>query len=182
LCGTGLLKDGVELLLSAWRAVRERSVVSISQSIAGSAKAWTVKEWHHPYAAVREFGDRRWLQLREEGSKECGELLAEVQRAPPETRKETYPKYEGQLDEMKREGDAYTSILLEDLQEKLLRGQLIARGFGEPFLHGAPYLTISRHEWRIIELELPARAQGGGVSYVGLTIGKVGTKSFFRRG
>jgi hypothetical protein len=74
-----------------------------------------------------------------------------------------------------------TDILLEDLQEKLLCGELIARGFREPFLHGAPYLTISRLEWHVLEVKLPDRASGGGVSYVGLTIGKAGTKRLFRR-
>jgi hypothetical protein len=69
----------------------------------------------------------------------------------------------------------------EDLNRRLATGELVARGFREPFSHGAPYLTISRHEWKIIRLEPPDRAQGGGVSYVGLTIGRVGTKSFFRR-
>jgi hypothetical protein len=69
-----------------------------------------------------------------------------------------------------------------DLKEQLTMGELIARGFREPLSHGAPYLTISRHEWRVIELKLPDRAEGGGIGYVGLTIGKPGTKRLLRRG
>jgi hypothetical protein len=84
----GLLKDGAELLLSTWRAVRERSAISISQSIAGWAKSWTVNEWHHPYDAVRDFGERGWVQRREELSEKGNQLTqkfrAEVQRMAPE--------------------------------------------------------------------------------------------------
>jgi hypothetical protein len=84
-----------------------------------------------------------------------------------------WPKWLEQIDE-----DQYCA----DLKEQLTRGELIARGFREPLSHGAPYLTISRHEWRVIELKLPDRAEGGGIGYVGLTIGKPGTKRLFRRG
>jgi hypothetical protein len=52
--------------------------------------------------------------------------------------------------------------------------------FDEPFSHGAPYLTIPRQEWLIIKLEAPDRAEGAGVGYIGLRIGKAGTKSVFR--
>ena len=60
----------MELLLSAWRAVRERSPISISQSIAGWAKAWTVNEWYHPALAAEEFGDQDWLRDLKEAKQE----------------------------------------------------------------------------------------------------------------
>ena len=71
---------------------------------------------------------------------------------------------------------------LRRFSRRLRRGELIARGFREPLSPGAPYRPISWHEWRVMELKLPDRAEGGGIGYVGLTIGKPGTRRLFRRG
>jgi hypothetical protein len=104
--------------------------------------------------------------------------------SPPLGTHETPEKTEARkllkrYEDVKRKVEAFTNLIYKDLDEQLVRGELIARGFREPFSHGAPYLTISRHEWRIIKLGPPDRAEGGGVSYVGLTIGKVGTSHSF---
>jgi hypothetical protein len=74
-------------------------------------------------------------------------------------------------------------FLWKSYRDSLHGGELIARGFAEPSSHGAPYLTISRHEWQILKLDPQGdqAARGGGVGYIGLTIGKPGTRSFFRR-
>ena len=42
-------------------------------------------------------------------------------------------------------------------------------------------MTIARREWHVLELKPPNRAEGGGIGYVGLEIGKPGIKSFLRR-
>ena len=116
-------------------------------------------------------------------TKKAGVEWAKVYEAMPETPEELEAREQfHQQDEVEsRRMAAVDQWINEDLNRRLAAGELIARGFREPFSHGAPYLTISRHEWKIIRLEPPDRAQGGGVSYVGLTIGRVGTKSFFRR-
>jgi hypothetical protein len=170
-------------------------------TVAG-ARGWTVDQWYHPAEAVKEFGDQNLLQLREEAEQRRDEALAErgegitigdrpipPYRSPevPETPEEAearkrFSALDQQYDDTRRKVDALTYLIREDLIARLTRGELIARGFREPFSHGAPYLTISRHEWRVIGLQLADRAgDGGGVSYVGLTIGKVGTKSLFWR-
>jgi hypothetical protein len=111
-----------------------------------------------------------------EWAKEEGYYLSETPEAPEHVRK-LYKQY---LD-TKPQVEAYNNLIREDLNERLARGELIAKGFQEPFSHGAPYLTIARHEWLILKLVWPDRAQGGGASYIGLTIGKAGTRSIFRR-
>jgi hypothetical protein len=49
-------------------------------------------------------------------------------------------------------------------------------------IHGAPYLPISRSEWLILHLDVQeGTAEGEGIKYVGMTIGRTGTKLFFQR-
>jgi hypothetical protein len=70
-----------------------------------------------------------------------------------------------------------------EIHAELIRGELIARGFRVPFSPGAPYLTISRQEWRVLNLLYPNHAVDGSsnYAYVGVTIGKPGTKRFLRQ-
>jgi hypothetical protein len=121
------------------------------------ARGWTVDDWYHPYDAAEKFGDQFYFQSWRKAYDTGGE-------------------------DAMGQAEGYERLIREDLNERLVRGELIARGFREPFSHGAPYLTISRHEWLIIKLvPLDDRAQGGGVSYIALRIGKAGTRSIFRR-
>jgi hypothetical protein len=137
------------------------------------ARGWTVGRWYHPYEAYEKFGDQDWLRYyNQEQEKAFVEFGKDHGREylPHAISRE----YEDKIRQ-------YDHLIREDLHERLARGELIARGFREPFSHGAPYLTISRHEWLIIKWVEPDRAEGGGVSYIGLTIGKAGTRSIFRR-
>jgi len=140
---------------------------------------WTVDQWYHPTAAIDQFGDQDLVARRDEAHREANRLWKEVPSGVGITPEE-YTSARHRADHASQRVGALGALLQEGLKARLVNGELIARGFREPFSHGAPYLTISRHEWRIIKLEPPDRAAGGSVSYVGLTIGKVGTKSFFR--
>jgi hypothetical protein len=143
------------------------------------AKGWTVDRWYDQSQAYEKFGDQDWLryykQEQEKASVEWGKAprRAEDYYSPHPTISTIYRQCEDKMAQ-------YDFLIREDLHERLARGELIARGFREPFSHGAPYLTISRHEWLIIKLVYPDRAEGGGVSYIGVTIGKAGTRSIFR--
>ena len=157
---------------------------------------WTVDEWYHPYLAVEEFGNRDWLRDRKEAQHrqdkvavELTELVAKGIVPYPLTwsdepevteAKERSRKLDEQYKHVTVQIEALTDLIHQDLEWRLAAGELVARGCREPF--GGPYLTISRHEWQVLKLELPACAKGGGVSYIGLTIGKPGTKRLFRRG
>jgi hypothetical protein len=195
----GFLKDGAELLLSAWRAVRERSTLAVFQSSIARARGWTVDEWYYPFSAVAEFGDPHWLQRLREAEQRREKARAERDKLSPSYHsdfpsfgeepegpeepeaRERFLAFDEQYKEAKLTADAATSVIMGDLLNQLIRGELIAQGFREPFAQGAPYLTISRHEWHVIRLEKLNGASGGGVTYIGLTIGKAGTKRFFRR-
>jgi hypothetical protein len=149
------------------------------------ARGWTVDDWYDPYDAAEKFGNQGLLRARQKSAQQRDKVAAEwgkVLEAMPQTPKELEAReqFDQQHEVESRRIAACDRLINEGLNGRLATGELIARGFREPFSHGAPYLTISRHEWKIIKLEPPDRAQGGGVSYVGLTIGKVGTKSFFR--
>ena len=93
-----------------------------------------------------------------------------------------------ELEEVTERSKHLRERLLRDLRARLTSGELIARGFREPISQTTPYLTISRHEWRVILLESPGetdtsgRAAGAGIAYIGLTIGKPRTKRLLRRG
>jgi hypothetical protein len=150
----GVLKDGFDILA-------EHGVDSMCKSIAGWAKALTVAEWLAAPTAIEKFGNQDWIRLRSEDAEEA--------YRPGRDSEQGHRLYE-----------AATDVLLEDLREKLLRGELMARAFREPFAPRAPYVTIARHEWRVLELKTPDRAEGAGVGYAGVTIGKVGTKRFFQ--
>ena len=162
----GVLKDGYDILLGTWRAVRECQWSSIFQALAVQAKVWTVAEWYELPAAIEKLGDLVWARQRIKVRKKLGEL------------EELDPRYVDAELQIEHRDD----ILLPGLNRRLRRGELIARGFREPLSPGAPYRPISWHEWRVMELKLPDRAEGGGIGYVGLTIGKPGTRRLFRRG
>jgi hypothetical protein len=136
----------------------------------------TVDEWYHPSVAIREFADPELLRGREIADQEAArvEWPSGAGMSPEEYRSAT-----ARAESVQARADNLRKLVTENIKDQLVRGELIARGFREPFSHGASYLTISRHEWRIIKLEPPDRAAGGGVSYTGLTIGKAGTARLF---
>ena len=136
-------------------------------------RAWTVDQWYELPAAIEKLGDQVWARQRIKVRKKLGEL------------EELDPRYV----DAERQIEHLDDILLPGLNRRLRRGELIARGFRRSSERtvavldpGAPYRTISPHEWRVIELKLPDRAEGCGIGYVGLTIGKPGTRRLFRRG
>jgi hypothetical protein len=160
---------------------------------------WTVDQWYRPYDAIQRFGDQGWVQRRNEARNEQSRLAAALHEhrckfgegwapdvadtpAVAEAKERERALHE-QWEAANSEFDHFDYLLSEDLHDRLLSGELIARGFNEPFAHGAPYLTISRHEWLIINLQdqpiTPVRAEGNGISYIGITIGKPGTKRLF---
>jgi hypothetical protein len=139
----------------------------------------TVDRWYPLDAAIREFGDPELVDDSAKAHQKWWQLFTE-QATGAELN-------QADLEEATEQDNYLRERLLEDLRDRLTFGELIARGFREPISHGAPYLTISQHEWRVIELQRPEyvdgdRAAGGGIAYVGLTIGKPGTKRLFRRG
>jgi hypothetical protein len=139
------------------------------------ARGWTVGHWYHPYDAAQKFGDQEYFRFYNEAQQE--DTKAYIEWCGNTGDDALYKQWK----DAKGKTEGYDNLIREDLDERLARGELIARGFREPFSHGAPYLTISRHEWLIIKLVSPDRAEGGGVSYIGLRIGKAGTRSVFRR-
>jgi hypothetical protein len=144
------------------------------------------------------FGDPDLLQRRREAEERREKARAERDKLSPsrnhpdlpfvepeepeeQEARERFIAFHKQYQDAKLTADAFTSLIIADLHGQLVRGELIARGFRKPFAQGAPDLTISRHEWHVIRLEELTGASGDGVGYVGLTIGKVRSKSFFRR-
>jgi hypothetical protein len=143
------------------------------------ARGWTVDHWCDLASAAEEFGDQELVGRRQEvwqRREDVWEAMHE-QVIGSDVYKELKRQYEGE----QQTADLFTNLIYIDLREQLARGELTARGFREPHSHGVPSLTIRREEWPIIMLEPPDRAEGAGIGYVGLTIGKVGTKSLFRR-
>jgi hypothetical protein len=144
-------------------------------------RRWTVDQWYEPFAAIREFADQDLLGRSDNADEEHRRLGDELPSGAGMTAEE-YKNARDQADRASVRVRALRALLQEDLERQLVSGDLIARGFREPFTHGAPYLTISRNEWRIIKLEPPSHATGGGVSYVGLTIGRPGARRFLGSG
>jgi hypothetical protein len=138
-------------------------------------RGWTVEQWYTFVEAIYEFVDQEWVRQHNEAYEKINKAFGEFDTNMTDQKQYEYAR------RLQVDADAYDNLIFEELHERLARGELIARGFREPLSHGAPYLTISRHEWRIIKFELPNRAVGGGISYIGLTIGKPGAKRFFRR-
>jgi len=134
-------------------------------------RSWTVLEWLEPYDAVIKFGDpsiaSRVVATRV-ALATCGYPNTEEQRT--------------HYDPLKLRADLETSVLLTNIIPFLLNGSLVAKGYRNPMVHGAPYLPIARSEWLILQLDIDrSSAEGEGIKYVGMTIGKSGTKRFFQR-
>jgi hypothetical protein len=143
------------------------------------ARVWTVDHWYPAADAPGKFGDQDILRHFNEVQQKKTSAFLEWSKGY--TISKTPLQEDKQYLLTKAQVERYGNLIREDLNEQLARGELIAKGFREPFSHGAPYTTISRHEWLVIKLVPPDHAQGGGVSYIGLTIGKAGTRSIFRR-
>jgi hypothetical protein len=201
----GILKDCAELLLDTWRHIKERSSLALLQATAAHVKGWSVDQWYLPIDAAEKFGIpglQGLLRYLEAAKQEQQETRAELRehlkvwaelreyfkdrtQTPSETReiieaRERFRVLHKQYKREKMNVQECMKFIFLGLNAQLANGELIARGFQEPCSHGSPYLTISRYEWLIIELKAPDRAEGAGVSYAGVTIGEVGTRSFFR--
>jgi hypothetical protein len=152
------------LVKDLWGWVSTRFQGGVVRSTFLGARAWTVDEWHSAAYAEAHFANP-------DLSRKLGELDLSID-------KEGTPRYE----EAYRHATTLQLRIETDLNDQLVSGKLIARGFREPFTPGARYLTISRHEWRVLKLDAWSdRVEGGGVSYIGVTIGRAGAKRFFRR-
>jgi hypothetical protein len=145
-------------------------------------RRWTVDQWYPASTAIREFADQDLVRRSDKANQEANQLWEEALGITWEAYPEAYKASRAQANDATIRADALYELLREGLECQLLNGDLIARGFAEPYVHRAPYLTISRHAWRVIKLEAPeTRAAGGGISYIGVTIGKPGTKRFLWR-
>jgi hypothetical protein len=154
------------LVKDVWGWASTRLQGGLLRSTFLGAKAWTVDEWHSAAWAEVYFANP--------------DLNQKLKELAPELRKdkEGTPRYE----EAHRHARMLQLHIETDLNDQLVSGKLIARGFREPFTPGGRYLTISRHEWRVLKLDAWSdRVEGGGVSYIGVTIGRAGAKRFFRR-
>jgi len=159
------------LLKDLWSLLRDRRLLH-----AEVLRQLTVDEWYHPSVAISEFADPQLLGAREIADQEAARINwpSGAGMSPEE-----YRSARARAESVQASADNLHQRVMENIQGQLVCGELIARGFREPVCHGAFYLPISKHEWRILKLEPPDRAAGGGVSYTGLTIGKADTRRFF---
>src|SRR5215469_15554087 len=155
------------LLKDARSSLRGINPCALYQSSMARGKGWTVDRWYTPSEAVEKFGDQDYLRRLKEFNEEQDKAWnAWFNDGAP------LLVTMGQYDEAKLTIEALVNLINEDLNDQLVSGELIARGFREPFSPGGAYLTISRHEWRVVKFQASDRMEGGGVSYIGLTIGK----------
>src|SRR5215470_3441416 len=70
----GLLKDSIELGLSAWRNISKGWLLSLFQSTVARAKGWRVDQWYSLDEAVREFGDRELVRSSAEANRKWWQL------------------------------------------------------------------------------------------------------------
>ena len=161
------------LLKDLWSLLRDRRLLH-----AEVLRQLTVDEWYHPSVAISEFADPQLLGAREIADQEAARINwpSGAGMSPEE-----YRSARARAESVQARADSLHKLVTENIEGRLVSGELIARGFREPFSHGAPYHTISQHEWRVLKLELPDHAVGGGITYIGLTIGKAGTWQFFPR-
>jgi hypothetical protein len=162
-------------------------------------RRWTVDQWCVPWTALYLFADQDLVEESKAAAEDANRMWEEANRmwevlpsgagmtpeeygsakALADKAKALADKAKALADKALVRADTLRALAWEELEKQLANGEPIARGFREPLSHGAPYLTISRHEWMVIKLEPPDRAAGGGIAYVGLMIGKPGTKRLF---
>jgi len=136
-------------------------------------RSWTVLEWLEPYDAVIQFGDQSIASK----VVEARVALATLTFGYPSTEEQRK-----QYDPLKLRANLETSVLLRNIIPLLLKGSLVAKGFRCPMVHDAPYLPITCSEWLILYLDInDGGAEGEGIKYAGITIGKARTKRLFQR-
>lgn len=95
-------------------------------------RRWTVDKWYHPAVAIREFGDQDLLERSDEAHKEHSRLWKELPSGAYMTPEE-YTSARHRADDASTRIQALDALLRENLQARLVSGELIARGFREPF-------------------------------------------------
>jgi hypothetical protein len=160
---------------------------------------WGVQNWQHPYSAQSEFGDTFEIERLRDAEATLGGLVKEDHRLRESLEKAirqhgrrgpSSPMTEAEAPEIalaraavfahqeiitsaRSTAKMCEEFLQSDITAKLSSGALIAKGL--PLIDGQAQRerVIPAHQWRVLEFDfLRATAQGHGLSYVGIVIGK----------
>jgi hypothetical protein len=141
--------------------------------ISQRCRSWSVLEWLEPWDAAIKFGEQSIVSK----VVETNTALRALGYLYPST-EEQHKEYDPLAADINRQ----TSFLIGNITTLLLNGPLVAKGYRHPMIHDAPYLPVKCSEWRILRLDIDeGSAEGEGIKYVGMTIGKADTKHFFQR-
>ncbi|HLY04304.1 MAG TPA: hypothetical protein VKR31_01010 [Rhizomicrobium sp.] len=150
-------------------------------------------EWFAPSDAIDKFVDKdltngrdtaiKWLieapETKRLAEKQLREFEASAGPDTPDTPEIAATRRRLQVSQMQlRIGDDdlrfYWREIRRDLQERLAKGELIAKGFKSPHVADASEIIIPAAEWRFLQVNpKDATATGAGVEYVGIAIAKV---------
>jgi hypothetical protein len=148
------------------------------------------KEWFSHQDAIAQFADKELLDKKEKASK-AFDLACEhhttVSNEMMETpfgldkNMETLKKIEEDRDNEYANYMNLLNICLDNIQDKLRKGILVAKGFRSPHSLGNPMVLIPQDEWFILQLDfdngiakrLSSQNSFFDNGYIGIVIGKV---------
>lgn len=164
--------------------VREIARIFSWRQLCQRYRAWSVLEWWDPGDGVYAFGpfedtsrlydleDAQRANVKAAGGITYAILTPEIQVK--------IRKLEIEFEDREKEIALLRDKIWKGVQSKLQSCSLIARGFTFPHVHRAPYLVIPPEEWKLLSVDFfTNEAEGYGIKYIAVEIGRVGEKAWF---
>jgi hypothetical protein len=146
-------------------------------------RSLTVDEWADPILAGSFFGPSSDVMRLGELDEQRQDLQMKVGYRQEQLGK-TSPQGDAelvelttQLDSIAVEEEYLRNLLRYKLESDLRLKRLVARGFVAPFTPSSPRVVIPHEHWSILRLSLKTdTAEGAGVRYLSVEIGRVGSR------
>ena len=131
-----------------------------------------VHEWHTPYHAASRFCDPKVVRERNDAAAQMNSIMMEFikERSPVPDMPINYSAYET----ARTKHEQYNTVLAGQLLEKLIAGDIIAKGsVRQDGITDNTERIIPSFNWNDMKLDiLRSEASGGGLHYVSILIGK----------
>jgi hypothetical protein len=188
---------GIGLLLTGWTMMFQRRRTSRIVFIPESMPPPDNREWLSGYD-VWKLADPEILQASEnamaavkDGQHDLGQRENDLRdlykQKPPPIGIATDSGFENAIEILKQAASdlrdrlvkaemrkmTADALLVENLHDKLARGELMAKGFNHPLGIDRVYKKIPAHEWNVLRFKVGYKeAEGQGIKYVGITVAR----------
>jgi hypothetical protein len=155
--------------ISIWEKWRRPNHIDGASHATGSASRSDILDWKSPLDAIEAFAEGSLIEIKNAWGEKFSDTHLRKFESEQEIEtllKSTAPERENELGRQRRINQAATignqlaeselrgvwAAIRTDIESKLARGHLIARGFRSPHIAGRDEVEIPKGEWRILNL------------------------------